>query len=310
MIFFRIAWMEKYKGLTKHDKPIGGGKFVKEHNDGGEVKNFLPRNGRVYGFVRVKDGQSIHIEKLGVAKKEEKVENVTVVFFAPNPYSRKSVIVGWYKNATVLRHHNNREQHAFTIEKHACLIPISARNMEMPKEGPGQSNVWYGSPAFIKKIDKYIREFSLNKKTNRFSENKKTKIGNWQADAALRQKVEHAAMKAVEKYYIELGSDKIEYVYREKVGWDMVAYFGLKKYLIEVKGLQHDQINVELTHNEYTQANTRGKEFVLCVVTNAINTKKCKVHEFQYQKADEIWISRDGIQLQTQVLTSARLFKI
>ena len=36
ILFLNIAWMERYKGITDDDKPIGGGSWVSENNDAHE----------------------------------------------------------------------------------------------------------------------------------------------------------------------------------------------------------------------------------------------------------------------------------
>lgn len=48
MIFCNTAWMRHFRGVTKQDQPIGGGgDGVKD----GEVNNFRPFHGRLYGYV-------------------------------------------------------------------------------------------------------------------------------------------------------------------------------------------------------------------------------------------------------------------
>ena len=62
VVFCNIAWMKNYRGITDEDQPYNGGSFVKENNDAMEQKNFLPINGKCYGFVMHR-GQ-LHIERL------------------------------------------------------------------------------------------------------------------------------------------------------------------------------------------------------------------------------------------------------
>ena len=50
IIFLRIGWMEHYRGLDG-DAIDGGGDFVKKRRYGGEIFNFQPFNGSVYGYV-------------------------------------------------------------------------------------------------------------------------------------------------------------------------------------------------------------------------------------------------------------------
>jgi hypothetical protein len=56
----------------------------------------------------------MNIEKISgceLCKSEDSVEDVTVVYCARYPFSekRETVIVGWYKHATVFRNYETRE---------------------------------------------------------------------------------------------------------------------------------------------------------------------------------------------------------
>lgn len=164
MLVCRITWMKEYRGITDQDTPVGGGSFVDENNDAYEKYNFLPQSdGLVHGFVETKShkiddtgrtqANSIHIENLDVsANNRNTVDNVRVVFVSYNPNIGKTVIVGWYDNATVYR---NRFEYNGIYTTMTCkannahLIPVENRNFEIPKAGKetdfgiGQSNVWY-----------------------------------------------------------------------------------------------------------------------------------------------------------------------
>jgi hypothetical protein len=51
MIFFNTAYMKKYQGNWNVDVPINGGAFIKQNGWGGEVFNFQPFEGIMYGYV-------------------------------------------------------------------------------------------------------------------------------------------------------------------------------------------------------------------------------------------------------------------
>lgn len=164
MLVCRITWMKEYQGITDQDAPVGGGSFVDENNDAHEKYNFLSRpDGLVHGFVETKSrkiddtgltqANSIHIENLDAsANNRNTVDNVRVVFVSFNPNIGKTVIVGWYDNATVYR---NRFEYSGMYTTMTCktndahLIPVEDRDFEIPKAGRenefgiGQSNVWY-----------------------------------------------------------------------------------------------------------------------------------------------------------------------
>src|SRR5688572_15899646 len=103
IIFLRTAWMIHYKGVTKFDKPYGAGSYVKENKDGGEVENFLPVKNRYYGFARIANAKNLRIERLGASQDDNQIKNVTVVYFATNPFTGGQYVVGWYDNATLFR---------------------------------------------------------------------------------------------------------------------------------------------------------------------------------------------------------------
>ena len=96
---------------------------------------------------------SIHIENLDVsANNRNTIDNVRVVFVSYNPNIGKTVIVGWYDNATVYRdrfEYNGIYTNMTCKANNAHLIPAEYRNFEIPKAGKetdfgiGQSNIWY-----------------------------------------------------------------------------------------------------------------------------------------------------------------------
>jgi hypothetical protein len=166
--------MENYQGITDTDKLINGGKYVDDYKVGGEIYNFKNFNGFCYGYVQPvskKDnisGGTININELGAHSSDEFITGVDVILTAYRPKSKThksgTVVVGWYKNATVYR--NKQKGHPkrfydiqkqlfgyrFKTEFHnATLLPEDERNLFVPiagglngiKGGLGQSNVWY-----------------------------------------------------------------------------------------------------------------------------------------------------------------------
>lgn len=99
MLFCNTGWMVHYKGISDTDKIIGGGKYVKLNNDGGEVYNFYNRDGHYYGYVQPVNvtnrvtGGTIHVEKLGAPKKAMSISGVDVILTAKRPKGR-TVVVG------------------------------------------------------------------------------------------------------------------------------------------------------------------------------------------------------------------------
>jgi 5-methylcytosine-specific restriction protein A len=159
LVFFNIGWMSHYNGI-KGDSIARGGKY-NQHSIGYEVCNFSKNRGALYGYVQPV-GKSIRIEKLGASKKDERIENVTVIWTA-GPESGGTVVIGWYRNATVYRNlqtiaRPNATQRSNDVAEFrvtapasdAVLLSIGRRELLIPravKGGIGQSNVWFADQA-------------------------------------------------------------------------------------------------------------------------------------------------------------------
>lgn len=155
LLFCNVGWMKKYAGIDG-DSIERGGDYNK-HSIGHEVCNFSSNRGYLYGYVQPV-GESIKIEKLGAAKKDDSISGVTVVWTA-GPESGGTVVVGWYRNATVYRNlqsigHPNALQMKNGVTSYrvkapweeAVLLPVEKRELIIPratKGGIGQSNVWF-----------------------------------------------------------------------------------------------------------------------------------------------------------------------
>src|SRR5713101_4297892 len=100
MIFCNASWMKFYRGEPKNDPPKRGGQWVEENGWDHAMFNFLPFRGRYYGFVQAKSGR-LNLERVRARLGSDKMEGVCVVWIATSPHEG-AVIVGWYKNATLL----------------------------------------------------------------------------------------------------------------------------------------------------------------------------------------------------------------
>lgn len=155
--------MNHYNGIDG-DSIERGGKY-NQHSIGHEVCNFSNNAGTLYGYVRPTG--RIKIEKLGASKKDDSVSGVTVVWTA-GPESGGTVVVGWYKDATVyrdaqtiakpskLQRKNGISSYRIkaTADK-AMLLPVEQRELIIPravKGGIGQSNVWFADKKESQKI--------------------------------------------------------------------------------------------------------------------------------------------------------------
>ena len=181
ILFCNIAYMKYYRGITPDDVPCNGGEYVKRTKDAHEKYNFLPENGRVYGFVETKYrnsengrvGNQLHIERIdGGAKNKDSVEDVTVIFCARKT-KFETVIVGWYEHATVYRGRiekvdyngvtwgynitTSTEDAHLIEEKHRDFIISRAKSRN--EAGFGQSNVWYADDKKSEEIKKAALDY-------------------------------------------------------------------------------------------------------------------------------------------------------
>lgn len=283
--------MRSYKGL-RNDTSSHGGEFIKRHGWGHELFNFAPKNGKCYG--NKSGGNRININRLGANLDDDTIRDVTIAWTATRKQGG-AFIVGWYNHATVFRESQTqprqfRGKHLYYFaecnSKDATLLTEDERVFEIPRglKGMGQGNVWYAddNPKIVKAALDYIF-----KGVNPNSKKKSTKRGKaFQVDSIKRKKVENAAIRHIHEYYSELGYD-IKSVEEEKLGWDLEATKGKAKLLLEVKGLSGQEINIELTHNEYSQLKKNKNNFRLCVVTNALKSPSKFV--FSYSESEEIW---------------------
>lgn len=180
-LFCNITWMEHYdKELFPLDKPRYGGAYVRDTGEAYEDMNFhCYDDGLFYGFVETgyhgetakqEDAKQLHIENIdsSLAKAEE-ATGVTVVFCAHSDDQNSTVIVGWYKNATVIRNRRQRDDGRIynLVSAEATLLPASTRVFMIPRAnragiGFGQSNLWYAGKEDAKAIVDSVHEYISN----------------------------------------------------------------------------------------------------------------------------------------------------
>ena len=258
LIFCNTAWMKDYRGL-RGDTPVGGGSYVKKHGTGSEILNFKPAGRKMRGFVMVKG--SINLQRLGAAVDAEGLDHVTAVWVAPSPTSGL-VIVGWYRNATVMKYmeqdgQRSRDYNITALVRNCRLLPIDQRTFRIPRGGPGamgQSNVWYAdgqSETFRKSVLEYIKSGGrmLPAGSKRRIGRKGGRGPNRSWDPVRQAQIEKAAVRAAAKHYEAIGY-AVATVEEDNVGWDLEACTEGGSYLrVEVKGLSGKDITVELTPN-------------------------------------------------------------
>lgn len=166
ILFCKVGWCNYYNGNIL-DKPFRGGRY-NETQIGHEIHNYVNCNGTYYGYVQ-SVGDTIKLERLGANSKDKFLNNVLVVWVSlSNIWG--PVIVGWYKNATVYRKHQdvpfeamqNRQlaDHNFYNIRSNDVYLIPPKNRTFTVYGFGQSNVWYGDEETNNKVIEYIENYT------------------------------------------------------------------------------------------------------------------------------------------------------
>lgn len=298
LLFCNTGWMRDYQGQTATDKIIGGGRYVRIEKRGHEVCNFVDARGTMFGYVQPV-GTHIKLEKLGAAKDDDELAGVDVVITAHRP-GGDTVIVGWYRNATVYRDlqsltkptplHKKNGVDSFRFMARAPdvkLLNPDDRSEVVPrgKGGIGQSNVWYADKASASWLARVRRLLDGGKAVG------PRKGKRPLPDVFKNAQVEAAAMAHVWQYYEQRGYD-LQDVSKENRGWDLEATSGNLTLRIEVKGLSGKAASVELTPNEYTAFLANALDYRLCIVTGSLVGPALSVCSINL--ASNSWIVEDG----------------
>ena len=180
LLVLNVGWMKKYKGL-EDDELTDGGAYVGEHGWGGEILNFLPFQGALYGYVQPPgkkqvpfNSRIIRIERLGASAISSFVDGVLVAWAARKP-AGGTYLIGWYQNATVFREWQKPPEGSMRMfqgeplgyyvrakEDDCVLLNPEQRTLRVPrasdpvnrgKGGIGQANLWFadsGKPNDLK----------------------------------------------------------------------------------------------------------------------------------------------------------------
>ena len=192
IIFCNVAYLRFYDGRIAGElTPVTGGSWVKSNADAHEKWNFLNMDGKCYGYVQGLS-DNMHIERLeGVSTRDQLATDVTVVWCASR--DDKTVIVGWYENASAYRTPMTcfatpisglERCYWFETEaENAYLLPESMRTFEIERasiagkgRGFGRYNYWfaeseYAQEEIVPKVLDYInsnRAYRINTQTSEF----------------------------------------------------------------------------------------------------------------------------------------------
>jgi hypothetical protein len=259
---------------------------------------------------------------LGAASSDDRIDGALVVWLAKAPETGRTLIVGWYENATVYRRARdggiriNNEDLYYSVEARSAdarlLVPV-ARTFEVPSsrrkpgEGFGQKPTWYGAEATNARVWAYIRS-----KRSPARQKPPGKAPPKNPDPELRRKVERAAVEhAIAYYKAEFGNAcPIHSVETAAKGWDLEVYHDAKPLLVEVKGLLNHGLVCELTPNEYEKMRQKVNRdrYVIYVVNNALAKSPAVPVASVFKHAGNLkWQTDDGRELIVTEKTGAVL---
>lgn len=284
ILFCNIGWMERYHGQQKGtDEITGGGKYVHDHGRGDEICNFVPVRGKLFGWVQPA-GEQIALERIGDTPDDDKLSGVTVVWTAKRK-GAGTVVVGWYRNATVFRkkqkqpspsslHRKNKiTQYRITAPaKDAVLLPVDERTCEIPRQkkgSMGQANVWYADSTLSRTIVNKVIDLIGGKRATKPVRS----LHSQKQDQERKALVEKAAIRRCCDHFENLGY-VVKSVEKDNVGWDLEAQLGKIKLRIEVKGLSGSNFAVELTPNEFKAFSEISETYRLAIVRDALVTPR------------------------------------
>ena len=179
VLFCNIAYMQYYDAMSFKETPKHGGGYVVETGDAYEKYNFhFCEDGKVRGFVETKyvDGtvgmqrpKQLRIENIDSNfKNADCIDGITVVFCAHSDIYNRTVIIGWYRDATVYRArpmYHGRQYNLECAAGNARLLTESERSFFVPRAkqsgiGFGQANVWYAkddtAADYVNSVIQYI----------------------------------------------------------------------------------------------------------------------------------------------------------
>jgi len=292
--------MDRYQGLMDGDQIIGGGSYVKEEGRGHEICNFAPNTNVLYGYVQP-PGAQIDIERIGASADDESINGVTVIWTAARP-TGGTVVVGWYKNATVFRKYQKfpkppRIQKQNGIDGYwikapayqASLLLVDERTLEIPRQvkgGMGQANVWYADKPESASIVKRVLDLVSGKRAKRLP----VKGRKGKQDQKRKAQIEKSAIRLCCEYFERL-EYTVESVEKDNLGWDLEATSGKTVLRVEVKGLSGSAFSIELTPNEFKAFTEQADAYRLAVVTNALESPELFI--CRYSKEQKRWVIDD-----------------
>ncbi len=282
ILFANIGWMIHYEGNTSIDTIQGGGSYPASS----KLETFLFQSidGVDYGYVQPggnsNKSHTIKLERIDPnAKGKDYLTGVLVVWTACRPNAGGTVIVGWYKNATVYRtpQSGNKKGRIYDYNikadsKDCRLLYDIQRTFHIKRREKGymgQSNVWYADTdnseitKFRKKVIKYVN--SRNQPMGRL-------------DLTVQYRMATTTVKAIDIVagrYKALGYE-VKSARETEYGWSMRATYGKIKLHIDVRERSSEEHTLHITADELSRMNAKSNQsYRMCVVTeNADSTQE------------------------------------
>ena len=317
IVVAHVMWVDCYQGDVGTARNVGHrfAKAGRPDEASGEVNNFLPVDGRCYGYVprfkpRDEDGnyefKSMNIDRLGAHTEAEELNGVTVCWTATPEPGADRVVVGWYQDATAYRWVREIKEPKqstkwiyFSAPADRCLlIPAELRHQAIPLakktedgDGPGTDALFYPRRRVTNLLTRYLKESPAQviDDTSTSSLKRRPSSAPKKPDPESRSKVENAAIEEVQRLLTAGGWEHSD-VSGENLGWDIGAKKPNHRSLrIEVKGLSGPIATVELTRNEYEHlliddGSKMADRFVVAIVTEAVDQRRRKLQAFSVTK--------------------------
>lgn len=305
IVFLKIGWMNRYKG-ARGDSVRAQHRFVQEHGEGAEDRNFLPRRGRCYGYAPMHRRLHLRERFPNLAGSDDYVDGVDIVFIARKPKGGVFV-VGWYADARLYAVLQERYSRIWLTEASAenCrLLDPRDRNLVIPigrDSGPRSPAVWYATRQ--DDLKRQVRK--LMSGDYRPAPGHVMRATKPDVDVARKAEVERNAIRTVERFYTALGFD-ITDRQSDNIGWDLEAHRSSDIYRLEVKGSAHAQLMPELTPNEYSASRAYHMSYRICIVTRAL-TQRPTLNEVSFDSDTNEWVGDDGLRWRFAERTAARL---
>ena len=311
MLVLRTGYMKRYDGP---DEIQNGGAYPEETGAGSEIFNFKSYRGTCYGYGYTPGAVNLAKIRPGRYEEGDHLTGVAVLFIAKKP-GIGQVVVGWYRDATVLHKKFMPRPKAVDFsaisertwfccmadDTSAILLPENERTFKVPyapaghKGFPGHSHAWYPGEhmkekavrSFVNKLYAYMDQKS--EPENSVPKERKKRAGpSGKPNHERNGQVEQAAVEAVTSHYKKQGY-QVKSVESEKLGWDLEVTRNEDVLYVEVKGLSRLVVEFELTPNEYRRMKENSPRYRVCVVCDALSLHKPIIYELKPTGRGRSW---------------------